>query len=216
MTAKLPPSASIATGTENGKLNAPSAERNADAIAELVTRIAPKSGHALEIASGTGQHIVRFARTLPGLIWTPSEVAKERRASIRAYRSEAGLANLAAPLHLDACQPGWSRSVPAQDLIITVNLLHLISEPAAKTLIREAAQTLRPGGVLMLYGPFLRSGKTTSDGDARFHGELQSADPKIGYKDRDDVLAWAQASGLVHREIIDMPANNLALIFTAP
>jgi SAM-dependent methyltransferase len=216
MTAKLPPSASIATATENGKLNAPAAERNADAIADVLTRIAPRSGHALEIASGTGQHIVCFARTLPGLIWTPSEIAKERRASIQAYRSDAGLANLVAPLHLDACKPGWSGSVPAQDLIITVNLLHLISEAAAKILIHEAAQTLRPGGALMLYGPFLRSGKTTSNGDARFHSELQSADPNIGYKDRDDVLAWAQASGLECSEIIDMPANNLALIFTAP
>jgi len=216
MTPKLPPSASIAATAGGDKLHAPSAERNADALVALLSRIAPPSGHALEIASGTGQHITRFAAALPRLSWTPSEVATDRLASIMAYRDEAALTNLNPPLNLDACTPGWSTTLPAQNLIMTVNILHLISELAAKTLINEAAQALTTKGTLMLYGPFLRDGQTTSDGDARFHADLQSADPAIGYKDRDDVIQLAENAGLKYVETVAMPANNLALIFTSP
>lgn len=215
MTSKLPPSASIATATHGGKLHAPSADRNGDALADLLRRIAPQSGCALEIASGTGQHVTRFASAQPNLIWTPSEISPERIASIKAYRVEADLPNLSTPIHLDACTPGWARQSKLFDLIMTVNLLHLIPETAAKTMISEVAKALAPGGTLMLYGPFLRDGQTISDGDARFHADLRAADPNIGYKDRDAVLKWGQAAGLTSTQCVEMPANNLALIFTA-
>lgn len=216
MTPKLPPSASVATARSDGKLHAPSAERNAGALTDLLAQIAPPSGAALEIASGTGQHITGFARALPKLMWTPSEVSAERIASIDAYRSEAQLPNLRAPIRLDACASGWSQCAEQYDLILAVNLLHLISTSAAKVLITETASALSPGGTLMIYGPFLRDNQTTSDGDARFHADLQSADPAIGYKDRDAVLGWGQNAGLARAQCIDMPANNLALIFKAP
>lgn len=216
MMSKLPPSASIVTALSGDKLHAPSAERNAEALTDLLTRIAPPTGQALEIASGTGQHITGFARALPNLIWTPSEVSAERIASIAAYRSEAHLPNLNAPINLDACASGWSRESMRYDLILTVNLLHLISTPAAKTLIAEVAGALTPGGTLMLYGPFLRDNQTTSDGDARFHADLQASDPAIGYKDRDTVLDWGQSAGLIPTQCTDMPANNLALVFKSP
>ncbi|WP_420012825.1 DUF938 domain-containing protein [Tateyamaria sp.] len=216
MSNRLPPSASIASAAAGGKLHAPSAERNADALTELLRRIAPSTGHALEIASGTGQHIARFATTFPGLTWTPSEVAADRLASIDAYRTEAMQANLRPASHLDACTAGWSGHIPAQDLILTINLLHLIAENAARTLIQEAALALSAKGTLMLYGPFLRNGKTTSDGDAQFNADLQRANPDIGYKDRDQVINWATKNGLAHAETVQMPANNLALIFTSP
>jgi len=216
MTAKLPPSASVATTTNGGKLNAPAAERNADALTKLLTRIAPPSGTALEIASGTGQHVTRFAKAMPNLLWSPSEVAQERIDSIKAYRAEANLTNFHAPILLDACRPGWSSDLAPFDLILMINLLHLIPETAAKTLVSEAASALKPGGTFMVYGPFLRDGKTISDGDTRFHADLQSADPNIGYKDRDEVLQWGQQAGFRTLECVEMPANNLALIFTAP
>ncbi len=216
MTRKLPPSASVANVVAGAKLHAPSAERNAPALTDLLTRIAPKTGAALEIASGTGQHIIGFARAVPQLDWTPSEISVDRLASINAYRSEANLPNLAAPIHLDACAPGWADETGAFDLILTVNILHLISAEAAKTLIKESASALAPGGTLMLYGPFLRENQTTSDGDARFHAELQATDPAIGYKDRDTVIGWGRDTGVLPADCIDMPANNLALIFKAP
>lgn len=216
MTTNLPPTASFATTVEGDKLNAPSAERNADALTDLLCRIAPATGAALEIASGTGQHIIRFAAALPKLHWTPSDIAHDRLASIKAYRDEAALTNVNDPVSLDACAPGWSAVTPAQDLILTANILHLISDTAARTLVTEAAKTLARGGILMLYGPYLRNGQTTSDGDASFHAKLQGADPDIGYKDRDQVIGWAQGAGLDHADTVPMPANNLALIFTSP
>lgn len=215
MTPKLPPSASVATNLSGAKLHAPSAARNAPAITELLTEIAPHQGKALEIASGTGQHVVAFASALPRLHWTPSEISPERIASIAAYRAEANLPNLDAPIHLDACASGWAKTSGPFDLILTINILHLISTEAALSLVKEAAAALAPGGTLMLYGPFLRDNLTTSDGDARFHAELQAADPAIGYKDRDTVLGWGADAGLGVADCVDMPANNLALIFRA-
>jgi len=212
MTGKLPPSASVAIPIEGAKLAAPSAERNAPALTDLLMRIAPNNGHALEIASGTGQHIIRFAAALPELVWTPSDVARDRLTSIQAYSQEAGLPNLEAPVLLDACTPGWSAVFAPKDLILNINLLHLVSTTAARTVIFEAAQALAPGGTLMLYGPFLRDGKTTSPGDARLDADLRTTDPAIGYKDRDKVLTWAQDAGLATRDIVEMPSNNLVLI----
>ena len=213
MTARsLPPTASVAHAAEGAKLHAPSATRNARAITQVLTAIAPPEGRALEIASGTGQHVVTFARALPGLIWQPTEIDAARRASIDAYAAEAALPNLRPALALDATAPGWGARHAGQSLIVLINLLHLISTPEAQTLIGETALALTPGGRFALYGPFLRDGQATSDGDARFHASLIAQDPAIGYKDVADVTGWLRDAGLTLAEIIDMPANNLILI----
>lgn len=208
---RLPPSASVATAKEGAKRHAPAAARNAAVLAALLERIAPNEGAALEIASGTGQHVIGFAAALPGLHWQPSDVAPERVASIDAYVAEAGLPNVAPARIFDACAPGWGQGAAPQDLIVVINLLHLISEAAAKCLVAEAAAALTSGGILMIYGPFRRDGALTSAGDQRFDAELRAADPAIGYKEASDVAAWlANANLSVERE--EMPANNLALI----
>lgn len=93
------------------------------------------------------------------------------------------------------------------------NLMHLISTPDARCLLREAANTLTPEGRLVIYGPFLRAGELTSPGDAQFHSSLKAHDPEIGYKDDFDLLDWAHEVWLSPVEVIEMPANNLALVF---
>lgn len=217
MTARsLPPTASIAHAAEGAKLHAPSAARNAPAIAQALAGIAPPKGQALEIASGTGQHVVAFARTLPGLTWQPTEIDAARRASIDAYAAEAALPNLRPALALDATAPGWGAAHAAQSLIVLINLLHLISAPEARTLIREVATALAPGGRFALYGPFLRDGRTTSEGDARFQASLIAQDPAIGYKDAGEVQGWLIETGLAPIETREMPANNLMLIAQRP
>ena len=168
-------------------------------------------GTALELASGTGQHITAFARAMPGLDWQPSELDPDRIASIAAYMTEAGLTNVHLPVPLDACQPGWGAE-QANDLIFLVNLLHLIRVHEVRTLLHEAAQALRPGGVFMAYGPFMRGGQLTSEGDRQFHARLVSADPSIGYKDVSEMRVWLHEAGLSLAEIVEMPANNLAMI----
>lgn len=213
---KLPETASVADPAEGGRLFAPASERNAEPIASLLSHHGPETGRALEIASGTGQHAVHFARALPGLDWQPSEVDPDRRDSIAAWAAEAALPNLRPVIALDATAPGWSAAHIGYDLILVVNLLHLVSEAEAKTLISEAAQALAPGGRFFLYGPFLRDGETTSEGDAQFHASLIASDPEIGYKDDFEVIDWLHLNGLQLVDVVEMPANNLSLVAMRP
>ena len=212
MTGKLPPSASVATPVDGARLHAPAASRNAQALCDLLRAEAPHKGRALEIASGTGQHLVAFARTLPELIWQPTDIDPARLASITEYTRAAALPNIHSPARLDAAHPGWARQYPQQNLIITINLVHLISATQVQTVLTEAMKALTPGGRFILYGPFMRDGVLTSAGDARFHTELSAADPAIGYKNDSDIERWLGQAGAHQITRVDMPANNLAFI----
>ncbi|XDA99283.1 DUF938 domain-containing protein [Sulfitobacter sp. LCG007] len=211
MTRKLPPEASVAQPMEGAKLFAPSAERNAEPIARILQDHAPARGRALEIASGTGQHVVIFACALPGLTFHPTDVAPDRLASIDAHVAESGLGNVEGARMLDAGVAGWSRQEDPFDLVVLVNLLHLVSAREAETIVREASAVTAPAGTFLIYGPFRRGGRLTSEGDMRFDADLRRADPEIGYKDDDWVEGLLADCGLrVARS--EMPANNLALI----
>ena len=216
MSPRLPPSASVSEPTEGDRLFAPAAARNLDPLCDLLAAHAPQTGRALEIASGTGQHVVAFAKRLPGLTWQPSDIDTARRASINAHATDAALPNIAPALPLDATQPGWAAEHGAFDLIMLANLLHLIPTGAVQTLITEATAALAPGGTLILYGPFKRAGQLTSPGDTRFDAELRAADPAIGYKDDLDMARWLSDAGLSPIDQTDMPANNLAFIAGKP
>ena len=216
MTSKLPPSASVATAAEAGKLFAPSAARNVDAITQALLTHAPQADRALEIASGTGQHVVAFARALPDVKWQPTEIDATRRISIDSYAAEAGLTHVAPAIDLNATRAGWAKDHAGQDLILLCNLLHLVSSPAAETLINEAAMALAPLGRLMLYGPFKRDGQLISEGDIGFDAALRAADPAIGYKDTADMDRWLARAGLMVLTHHDMPANNLAIMAEKP
>lgn len=216
MSRQLPTTASIAEAQSDGRLIAPSAANNSAPLCAVLRDVAPKEGRALEIASGTGQHCVAFARACPNLTWVPTDIDAERLASIGIYVSEAQLPNLTLPVRLDATQAGWSHTTGKLDLIVLVNLLHLVSEDEAQVILSEAAQALAPGSVFLLYGPFQRSGELTSQGDMRFHESLVNTDPEIGYKDDFDVIEWAMDAGLDMAHVLEMPANNLSLVFRKP
>ena len=209
-------SASVAHVLTGAKLNAPSAVRNVDALCQLLAQVAPPSGKALELASGTGQHIVRFAAQFRQLDWQPTEIDASRLASINAYAGEAGLENLRTAVALDACSSNWSDSFRGLSLILLTNLLHLISAKEAQTLIAQSARALAPGGTFIIYGPFMRSGELTSDGDRAFHHSLSEQDAEIGYKDDVDTIDFAREAGLEVQRVVEMPANNLALVLFRP
>ncbi|MBF9061298.1 DUF938 domain-containing protein [Rhodobacterales bacterium HKCCSP123] len=208
------PDAPSGAGSDDPRISAPSALRNRDLIAAELARVAPPKARALEIASGTGEHVVRFAAVLPGLMWQPTDPDPSRRASIAAWTRESGLGNIRPPRDLDATRYGWADEEPCPaNLVVLVNLLHLISVPEAETVLTEIAAVLAPGGVFVLYGPFLRDGEATSEGDAAFDASLRAQDPEIGYKDVIDTCACLVDAGLSHVETVAMPANNLLLVF---
>ena len=209
---KLPETASVANSKGDARLFAPSAERNSTPIINLTKQIAPKTGEALEIASGTGQHIVKLALSLPNLSWLPSEVEEERIKSISAWVKAENLSNIKPPLYLDATETGWSESLPQSDFILLVNLLHLISWNETEILINQLSKALKTKGIALIYGPFMRNGELTSEGDRNFHISLTQTDPDIGYKDDLDMLTLFSKSGLSCKEKAQMPANNLAFV----
>ena len=209
---KLPDTASVANAQGDGRLFAPSAERNSEPIINLIKRIAPKSGEALEIASGTGQHIVKLALSLPNLVWSPSDVEEKRLKSISAWMEDESLKNIKPPLYIDATETGWAENLPPSDFVMLVNLLHLISWNETETLISELSKTLKTNGIALVYGPFMRNGLLTSEGDEIFHNSLVQTDPDIGYKNDLNILKLFSSSGLLHLESVEMPANNVAFI----
>ena len=200
----------------DARMSAPSALRNRDAILSELRRLAPPSGRALELASGTGEHVIAFARALPDLTWQPTDPDPVRRASIAAWALLHPAQNLLAPRALDAARTGWGTEEGPVDLIVLVNLLHLISDAEARIVLAEMAAALAPGGRALIYGPFLRDGQPTSDGDAAFHDSLRAQDPAIGYKDLADVSACLRDAHLDLAETVAMPANNLMLVADRP
>lgn len=196
----------------DGRRFAPASARNAGPILEVLRRELPARGRLLEIASGTGQHAAEFAAALPGIDWQPSDVNQDNLASIRAWSTAA---NLRSPVVLDATVPGWAAGWRPLDAILLVNLLHLIPTAAVETLLAEGAAALGPGGVFLIYGPFLREGRATSEGDAAFDARLRAEDPSIGYKDVAEVTAGLAGHGLRVRSQ-EMPANNLMLVARKP
>ncbi len=209
---KLPPTASVVVQSGDGRLSAPAAEKNAGPITELVKEYAPERGDALEIASGTGQHIVELAVVKPNLNWQPSDIDPLRIASIETWCKEYNLANVKSPVILNATELGWSSKFNRQKFILLVNLVHLISEDEAKILVSEISAALAPGGRSMIYGPFKRNNKLTSAGDQTFHQSLIKADPQIGYKNDAWMTAKFEDAKLELLKVVPMPANNLAFI----
>lgn len=214
---KLPAeTASIADPIDGARLSAPSAARNTGPITDLLRHHAPAAGRALEIASGTGEHVLAFAAAFPGLDWQPTEIDPDRRASIDGWAATRNLPNLRPAIELDATRPGWGAAHGGHDLILLINLLHLVSTPEARVIVAEVPAALSPGGRFILYGPFLRNGEATSEGDARFHASLRAADPETGYKDDFDVIDWLHAAGLALVDVVEMPSNNLAFVSERP
>lgn len=197
---------------DDPRMSAPSARRNMTPILEVLRAHAPATGRVLEIAAGTGEHAVAFSRAFPGLDWQPTDLDPDRLASIEAWRQAEGPANLRPPLTLNAAAPGWHASHGPADMILLVNLLHLISDAEAETVLSGITKALAPAGKAFLYGPFLRDGEATSEGDATFHANLRAQDPAIGYKD----IAWVRDRlSPMKTETLDMPSNNLMVIVTA-
>jgi SAM-dependent methyltransferase len=190
---------------------APAAERNKAAILDVLEQVLPDRGLVLEIASGTGQHVVHFASALPGLTWQPSDPDPAMRASIADYIAASGMPNVVEPLALDARDARWP--IARADAIVCSNMIHIAPWSAAEGLVRGAGRLLGRGMPLVLYGPFQRAGRHTAPSNAAFDESLRQRDAEWGVRDLDEVEALARAQGFALDRVIAMPANNLSAVF---
>ena len=189
---------------------APATERNRGPIREVLARVLPATGTVLEIASGSGEHAVAFAQAFPALTWQPSDPDPAALASIAAWRTEAALPNLAAPIELDVMK-AWPELAPAA--VVCINMVHISPWEATLALFANAGRLLAPGALLFLYGPYRFSGAFTAESNAEFDRSLRARDPRWGVRDVDDLVAVARQAELSLVETVPMPANNHSLIF---
>lgn len=191
--------------------SAPAALRNREPIAEVLAEWLPESGLVLELASGTGEHAVYFAERFPGLDWQPSDLHPESLRSINAWRAEAGLENVAAPLLIDAASSEWP--IGRADAVLSSNMVHISPWGAALGLLDGAARLLGPEAPLILYGPWLSETIETVASNREFDADLKRRDPQWGLRKVEDFAAEAAKRGLRLAEQRRMPANNLMLLF---
>jgi SAM-dependent methyltransferase len=197
-----------------GRMDALAFHRNHEPIWSAIGPwLAAQDGDAVEIGSGTGQHIVEFARKASGLTWWPSDIADAHLRSIAAWSAQAALPNLRPPQIIDLMRPDWRPEGPAGALtaIVCINVLHISPWPVSQHLLSGAAQLLRPGGRLFIYGPFMRDGAHTAPSNADFDASLRARNAEWGVRDMTELSALAEASGLAPLEATPMPSNNFVL-----
>ena len=197
--------------TVDGKWSLPAAERNKDPILGVLARVLPSRGLVLEIASGTGQHVMHFAKALSGLTWQPSDPDADLRKSIGLRIQEEHRANVNSPIDLDVTKRPWP--LQKADAILAINMIHVAPWPATLALFEGAKALLPPEGVLFLYGPYRRHGQHTSKSNEQFDSDLRAQNSEWGLRDLEAVSETAASSGFVLAEIVAMPANNFSLIF---
>ena len=194
----------------DARRHAPATLRNREPILAVLREVLPARGTVLEIASGSGEHALYFAAALPQLSWQPTDPSPEARASIAVWREEADSANLLLPLAIDATLAAWP--IVQADAIVCINMIHISPWEASEGLMRAAERILPPGGPLVLYGPFLRADRPLAPSNAAFDADLKLRDPRWGLRDLDIVCDLAAKHGLARHSVIDMPANNIAVV----
>lgn len=190
---------------------APATERNRDPIAAVLREELPAAGLVLEIASGTGEHACHFAGLFPAIEWQPSDPDPASIESIAAWRRHEGHGNLRAPLTLDAASGDWP--VGGADAVVCINMIHISPWAATLGLLDGAVRLLPQGAPLILYGPYVRDDVPTAASNLAFDADLRARNPEWGLRRLEDVTAEAAARGLTRTRVVDMPANNLILVF---
>jgi Protein of unknown function (DUF938) len=190
---------------------APAAERNKEAILEILREVLPPRGVVLEVASGSGQHAVHFAGALPHLVWQPSDADEAARASIAAYNDETALDNLRPPVALDAASLPWS--IERADAVVNINMIHIAPWTACLGLLDGAALLLSPGAPLVLYGPFVIDGDFVAPSNIAFDRRLRAENAAWGLRELRDVQQAAEARRFRLDRVVARPANNQVIVF---
>jgi len=209
-------------GEADGRLDAPAFHRNHEAIrAVLKKHLAGTTGEAVEVGSGTGQHVVDLAGHLPDITWWPSDLNEKHLKSIEAWRAFSNFPNVRPPLRIDLSDPSWCAEMSGGEgphklrAVLCANVIHIAPWRVAEGLFAGAGRYLGPGGLLFLYGPFKRGGKHTAPSNTAFDSSLREGNPEWGVRDVEAVQELAGKAGLSLIEIAEMPANNLTLVFAS-
>ena len=204
----------------DGRLDAAAFHRNHAPIWAVLQRfLAGTTGDVLEAGSGTGQHVVHFASCAPDITWWPSDLNEAHLKSISAWRAHAALPNIRPPLAVDLSDPAWCKQMTDGSgpsnlrAVFCANVIHIAPWRVAEGLFAGAGRYLPDGGMLLLYGPFKRDGRHTAVSNAIFDTSLRDGNPEWGVRDIADVEQLAERHGLALREVVEMPANNLILVF---
>ncbi|MGB3534178.1 MAG: DUF938 domain-containing protein [Microcoleaceae cyanobacterium] len=209
------------TSSEDTRQYAPATERNRQPILQVLQQVLPPTGTILEVASGTGQHAAYFAPRLTPRHWQPTDPSPQACDSIAAWRLHTTVDTLHPPLILDATATQWPIETSNDPLfkdhpisaIVNINMIHISPWSACLGLMAGAKRILPTNGVLYLYGPYKRAGKHTASSNAAFDQSLQMSNPQWGVRDLEAVVAQAEAEGFRLKEVVQMPANNLSVIF---
>jgi hypothetical protein len=209
---KLPSTPWLASETPaSAKRHAPATARNREPIARVLSEELPARGLVLEIASGSGEHVVHFAKEFPNLAFQPSDPDEEACASVCAWIAETGVTNVRDPLLLDVGARPWP--IGRADVILCINMVHISPWFATLSLLDGAAEVLPESGVLFLYGPYRREDVVTAESNEAFDRSLRARNPEWGLRHLEDVDREAAARGFARTRLVEMPANNLSLVF---
>jgi len=195
----------------DGRLASPSAERNREPIAKVLSQVLPQSGLVLEVGSGTGEHTIHFARVMPHLTWQPSERERDCLRSISAWAAVEAQANVLQPLYLDVTDAQWPIANAAA--IVSINMIHIAPRSVAQALLRGARCILPLGGLLCLYGPYRVAGNHTSASNRAFDVQLRAMNSEWGVSDLDALANEARTLGIELARTFQMPANNFVAVF---
>ncbi|MES2602738.1 MAG: DUF938 domain-containing protein [Pseudomonadota bacterium] len=193
------------------RLEYPATLRNRDAILDVLRGVLPASGLVLEIASGSGEHVVHFAQAFPGLTFQPSDPEDAALQSIKAWTQDSGLSNVRRPVVLDASSDHWP--VTAADALLCINMIHIAPWRATEGLFHGAARLLPGGAALYLYGPYRRADVVTAPSNEAFDASLKARNEEWGLRDLETVADLARSVGFSAPAITEMPANNLSVVF---
>ena len=199
---------------QDARLFAPATQRNRAPILEVLQRILPARGTALELASGSGEHAVWFAQHLRPLVWQPSDPDPAARRSIAAHAGGVAVGTILPPLDIDVCQLPWP--VAPVEAIVCINMIHIAPWRATEGLMQGAAGTLKPGGLLFFYGPFLRQDLPTAPSNEAFDRSLRDSNPEWGIRELERVAGEAARWGLPLEGTQEMPSNNFSVWFRKP
>jgi SAM-dependent methyltransferase len=200
--------------SRDARLHASATLRNRQPILDVLGPHLPRAGLVLEVASGSGEHVVHFAQACPHLVFQPSDPDLGHRASTDAWAAALGLSNVRQAIALDAAAEAWP--VATADAVLAINMIHIAPWAAAVGLMRGAARVLPPGGMLYLYGAYKQGGRHTAPSNEAFDRSLRAQDPAWGVRDLEAVVELAATHGFPAPIVAQMPANNLSLLFRKP